>query len=316
VVLVRNCTEDAPRKPFGLETIRRVFAQHKKVVNQTFCLESTPPRSSVRSASSSSTAGSASAQTESERVLGRRRTPQGAWYASFVVQHSKAALSKFLKSLPFSTPPFLRAASVSHSDAAWVFFGRNPGQRPLQGRPEHTDAIAHSGTWHLQLRGCKVWILRPTAELKKRAKCLRGVGHVRVRCKEGDVLCVNTRLWWHQTYIPSSCGLSVSVARDIWLDARQPTECDMTNIEGSYATQSIKRGTVVFTEDDMPDLSLPRSRDSNCSVRELDGTMVVVAKRKIAAGDWFSVSDSEAEEEDTVAPQSGGAHGRKRPRRT
>lgn len=185
---------------------------------------------------------------------------------------------------------------MRHSNAVWVFFGTNPLKRPLHGRPEHTDALEHDGTWHLQLRGAKVWTLRPTAELIKRAPSLRGVGRVRVRCDAGDVLCLNTRLWWHSTHIPGGCDLSLSVARDMYFHGSDSTgRCDMTNIDGHYATRAIARNEVVFAAADAPDLALPRSRSANCAVRDLDGALVVVAKRKIASGEWFSVSDSEEE---------------------
>lgn len=234
-------------------------------------------------------------------VLGTKRK-RGAWYASFIVQKNKHALKQFLNRLPFSMPPFLDAAKVCHSDAAWLFFGANPGQRPLLGRPEHTDAIAHSGTWHLQLLGSKVWNLRPTAELKRKAaRALRGSGALKVRCEVGDVLCVNTRLWWHHTHLPGSCKMSASVARDMWLDGRKTAPCDMTNVDGHYATRCISAGTVLFTEDNAPDVALPRntSSKSNCGLRELpNGSMAVVATRRIPKGDWFTMSDSEAEEEE------------------
>jgi len=234
------------------------------------------------------------------RLLGTAKAPVGPWYASFVVQKNREAFNTFVDALPLAVPPFLSGHGATraarHSKAVWVFFGQNPRARPLPGRNEHTDAIAHSGTWHLQLRGSKVWTLRPTAELARRTKSLRGAGRVRVRCRTGDVLCVNTRLWWHSTHIPGRCPLSLSVARDMYLDGRQPAPCDMTNVEGHYATRNIPRGTVVFTEDDAPDLQLPRSHDSNCTLSEdPDGRTVVVAKKRINAGDWFSLSDSEDE---------------------
>eukprot|EP00913_Durusdinium_trenchii_P022340 g20986.t3 len=144
-----------------------------------------------------------------------------------------------------------RCRPPTHSAAAWVFFGRNARGRVLRGRPEHTDAIQHSGTWHVQLKGQKVWTVRPTTELQRQARALKGAGPVKIRCKEGDVLCINTKLWWHQTHIPSKCQLSMSVARDMYLDGTRP---------GHYAVQAIRKGAVIFTEDDAPDLQLPRNR--------------------------------------------------------
>jgi hypothetical protein len=55
---------------------------------------------------------------------------------------------------------------VTHGRSIWLFFGRNrDGKGPMRGRSEHTDAVAHSATWHLQVAGRKVWYIRPTDEL-------------------------------------------------------------------------------------------------------------------------------------------------------
>uniref|UniRef100_A0A7S4VL84 Uncharacterized protein n=1 Tax=Alexandrium monilatum TaxID=311494 RepID=A0A7S4VL84_9DINO len=279
------------RRKIDLGVLRRLFARHPKVVRRAFNMEQAPKASSAAVGTDGVT-----------ELLGRKKSPAGPWYASFVVQRSRGALAAFLQALPMVVPPFLQKKgcrgfpAAKHSDAVWVFFGQNPQARPLQGRPEHTDAIAHSGTWHLQLRGSKVWVLRPTAELRRSARPLRGVGRVRVRCREGDLLCVNTRLWWHSTRIPGRCPLSLSVARDMYLDGTRPTACDMTNVDGHFATRNIPRGTVVFSEEDAPDLELPRKPDANLALAEgPDGGLLVVAMRRIAAGEWFSLAESEDE---------------------
>ena len=104
----------------------------------------------------------------------------GRWYASCVVQHCPRAIERFLACLPCGgSPPFTleepRKASggkrkktvdtttakvreeFENAQCAWVFIGQNvPGAgagavEVMQGRPEHTDAIAHSGTWHMQV---------------------------------------------------------------------------------------------------------------------------------------------------------------------
>ena len=53
---------------------------------------------------------------------------------------------------------------------------------------------------HLQVSGTKVWHLRMTEELKRSV----GIASERivrcdVVCNPGDVIFINTRLWWHQT---------------------------------------------------------------------------------------------------------------------
>lgn len=330
-VLIKGCAPAVRGRSSRkfLQPIRQVFAEHPSIVHRTFTLESAAPRvgSALKAPLPCSSARKGRAAPTGERaaaarLLGApRKLFQGSWYASFVVQHRKAALKAFLSAMPFEVPPFLEApgrgqavAIPGHSDAVWVFFGRNPASRTLTGRSEHTDAISHSGTWHLQLHGSKVWTLRPTRELQRQTKSLRGAGPCRVRCLEGDVLCVNTRLWWHQTQIPARCDLSVSVARDMYLDGTQAAACDMTNVEGHYATQAISRGAVLFTEEDAPDAELPRCPpgEANCAIREgPDGRLALVAKRKIRAGDWFCISESENEDASPAARQPPAAKRRK-----
>jgi len=286
-----------------LTALRQVLQAQPRMVHRTFFVETAPA-----SWSPSSAAGAGDPLAASTRLLGTPRPPAGPWYASFVVQRSRLALAAFLKSMPFSVPPFLRPQAGSrpkvkasivpqHSQAAWVFFGRNAGQKPMRGRAEHTDAISHSGTWHVQLQGSKVWTLRPTAELKRQNRALKAVSRLRVHCRPGDVLCINTRLWWHQTHIPGNCPLTLSVARDMYLDGTKPRAPDFTNIKGHFATRPFDRNEIVFTEEEAPDLALPRSEKANCALRDLDGELVVVAKRKIQAGDWFCISESEEEDE-------------------
>eukprot|EP00929_Paragymnodinium_shiwhaense_P084094 TRINITY_DN44946_c0_g2_i2.p1 TRINITY_DN44946_c0_g2~~TRINITY_DN44946_c0_g2_i2.p1 ORF type:complete len:337 (-),score=48.52 TRINITY_DN44946_c0_g2_i2:423-1433(-) len=288
VVLVKGCLQR--KAPVGLAEVRRLYGSHPKMVHKTFSMEGTESKDTVVAA---------------RRVLGASSSasPAAPWYASFIVQKNPAALKDFMQALPFAEPPFLKTkrSQVRHSNAVWVFVGRNSGVGPLRGRPEHTDALEHSGTWHLQLRGTKVWKIRPTDELRKRCPSLKSVKSVKVRCEEGDVLCINTRLWWHQTYLPGRCGISMSIARDVRLGdmAKEQVKCDMTNIEGHFATRAIPKGTVVFTEDDAPDCQLPRSRTPNCELGELpDGTMALVSKREIKKGEWFSMAPSDDEEED------------------
>ena len=198
----------------------------------------------------------------------------------------------------------------------WFFFGRNPiGNVNMDGRPEHTDAISHSGTWHYQLSGCKRWLVRPTTDLIKQHTYLdeSSARTFCADCKEGDVLMINTRLWFHQTVIPPQRTPSVSYARDfrlINIGKKQSTSmpandesCTMTNVDGIYATADISLGTIIFTEGDMPDCELHRSStDPNCEVVELeDGTKALIASRPISSGEFFCVPESSDDEEDSIA---------------
>lgn len=222
----------------------------------------------------------------------------------------------------------------------WIFFGRNNSAngKDLEGRPEHTDQISHDGTWHYQLSGTKRWLLRPTPQLLRSWKQNKeniasdgdddndgdlGKGdsiieeaeeepkQIGIDCRQGDVLIVNTRLWRHQTILPTQTEPSVSYARDFWInktrksdnarnDANAGQKSTMTNVDGTYAMDDIAEDTIIFKEDDMPDCELHRSSDAekaNCKVVELeDGLQAVVSSRFISAGEFFCIPESSDEE--------------------
>ena len=140
----------------------------------------------------------------------------------------------------------------------WIFVGRNHhSKNGLSGRREHTDSIEHDGTFHHQLLGGKLWKLRPTLELREICDQQHDMAlfdSYEVLVKEGDVFVINTRLWWHQTEIPT--GWSVSYARDLYLGCAErnlesePTkgEC-VGNKEVSWASGFIPRGTTLVVDD-------------------------------------------------------------------
>lgn len=271
---------------------------------------------------------------------------KGRGYCSFLVQHSKDVLEDLLTStLPMVHLPVQESDSkdddtaatmkVDYGPALWMFFGKNcNSDESLLGRPEHTDSVTHDGTFHYQLSGKKIWRLRPTAELmeamsssehnqsspsnkKRKIEEMEGDKdannhHIEVECKEGDILLLNTRLWWHSTIIPSQDVPCISYARDIYFtqqkdDAAQEEqpnrESSMTNVDGTYAAEAIEANTILFTERNMPDIELPRSKsDPNCQVVELEdeegGTfMAVVTLREIREGEFFCLMESDDEEE-------------------
>mmetsp|Transcript_24968 Transcript_24968/g.46040 ORF Transcript_24968/g.46040 Transcript_24968/m.46040 type:complete len:447 (-) Transcript_24968:112-1452(-) len=235
-----------------------------------------------------------------------------------------------------------------------------PPPATLQGRPEHTDSVTHDGTWHYQLSGTKIWRLRPTTELMKRMKehkqkegreqPLSGTKrkiddadgdcnnekveetivnyddadkkYIEVECKQGDILLLNTQLWWHSTLIPPQDVPCISYARDIYFSNTEAAAADedgqerekhiqldqqkssMTNIDGTYAADDIEAETLLFTEHTMPDCELHRSKtDPNCQVVELEDEktgesyMAVVSLRDIKAGEFFCMLESDDEEE-------------------
>jgi len=258
-------------------------------------------------------------------------------YTSFVV-NSGAAVEAVVAALPIAAPEGFDDVDVCrHMDRAWVFAGRNGKTRggggggggSLAGRAEHTDDVAVAGTWHVQLRGTKLWSVRP---------CLGARGAPwgtdeallppprTILCEPGDVLVINTRTWWHATEIPlqekvpggrgggggggdDDAGLS-SIARDfVWRgddaneDGKEYDDGLATNIDGVYATVALAEGDVALLESDLPDCALPRSEDPNCQVQEEintgDGVVQagLVAIRPIAVGECFTVAPSSDDEE-------------------
>lgn len=276
-------------------------------------------------------------------------------YCSFLVQKDKDAFQTTLQKLPLPNLGPIDEKWV-YEPCLWVFFGRNntchvasatsdgnkksgsgndnnvPNDRsPLEGRGLHTDSVSHDGTWHYQLSGRKEWFISPSCDLlrhwkqqpKQQPKQLEEWDEstkVHVVCDEGEVLVINTRLWFHRTIIPHQDNPSVSYARDFRVeseahqkeesttaaspDTKKADEQDkngcMTNVDGLYARTEIEAGTIIFTEKDMPECELHRSKDNpNCEVVELDdGTSAVVSRRTITCGEFFCVGDSSDEDED------------------
>jgi U3 small nucleolar RNA-associated protein 6 len=231
-------------------------------------------------------------------------------YCSFLIQKDKNAYQAAVEKLPLKE---LGWTEWHYEPALWLFFGRNSlGNGDLEGRAEHTDSVSHDGTWHYQLSGTKEWYLRPSPKLMVHLQShlspdlqlpLQETTRIRLECMEGDVIVINTRLWFHSTVIPPQQFPSVSYARDF----RETTETrtteegsdGMKNVDGLYATKDIEVGSIIFTEKDAPDCELHRSSvNPNCEVVELeDGTSAVVSSRSIAEGEFFCVAESSEEED-------------------
>ena len=225
-----------------------------------------------------------------------RAVSQTRSYTSFLLQKDTQVLQETLKQLPFCE---FQNNEWTYGPCLWFFFGSNVEGEDVQGRPEHTDSVSHDGTWHYQLSGRKRWYLRPTEELLEK---IPDCTSVCIDCEEGDVLVINTRLWWHRTVIPRQPNPSVSYARDFYMTPSRPTldDSSMTNVDGLYASNDIEEGTIIFTEDDMPDCELPHSTTHpNCEVVQLeDGTHAVVSCRKICAGEFFCVAENDSSSDD------------------
>ena len=88
----------------------------------------------------------------------------GRFYSSFLCQNipkKEVEYENVMEALPIKAPRFLEKIA-SHSSCIWFFLGcNNDEEKKLYGRVEHTDAVEHDGTWHIQASGSKVWAIRP-----------------------------------------------------------------------------------------------------------------------------------------------------------
>lgn len=234
-------------------------------------------------------------------------------YCSFIVQHSSSAISIAEDTITTTTLPLSPEKSndsLTLCKPIWVFVGRNAskGAADMAGRPLHTDSVSHDGTFHYQLSGRKIWTLRPTEELALLVKELETKPELEIVINAGDVICVNTRLWWHGTRLPSTIdaqdGVSISIARDVYFN-RDASDDEggegLTNVDGMYAPKNITDGEIIFREDEMPDVELHRVADGNhnCEIAEVElgdeVVLAVVAARDIKSGEFFSLEESENE---------------------
>jgi hypothetical protein len=254
LLLIRNAVDISsidPKCAFGFDSLCSLYRSSPESVTKTFCLE-TGPRAVLTAAA---LLGSADKSSDVSSAVSRD------WYASFIVQEDRAAYLTTLNKLPLAEPDFLRAARARHSDCLWLFFGRNAGAAAMTGRPEHTDQITHSGTWHVQLAGTKAWNLRPNPDAHWPAGAAPTLApaagqRLRVEARAGDLLVINTGAWFHATEIPPGPGpgpaFTLSYARDFRLPAAAvaggdvDAECDMTNVEGTWAADRIEEGTQVL----------------------------------------------------------------------
>lgn len=283
-----------------------------------------------------------------EALFAPGETASGRYYVSSILQKDSASLKDFFAKVPFAEVPLLKSANATHDDGVWLFVGSNSarpasGKRkrdanvePLRGRPEHTDTVNHSGTWHVQLQGHKTWFVRPCAEAHDwdssppvLVEGKEGVGkegrrglRLRIDCEMGDLLLINTRAWYHRTVInpQEASNLSISYARDFYLPGTQresQTGCDggKTNDDGldprMYATRNFRPGETILTGDDLPDAEFPRSAAPNCSMAVLDDdSEALVSLRRIIKGEPLTIgmgdeSDPDEYEEWELDPATG-----------
>ena len=90
---------------------------------------------------------------------------------------------------------------------------------------------------------------------------------------------------------------------------------DVRKLDGNHLSikqDHIPAGTVVLTEDELPDCELPTSDDPTCMVAETDeGVPALVACRDIKPGEWFSIGEDSSEDDDAEGDgeESGGGGG-------
>ena len=212
VLLLEHLPAPASGGSYGLGHLWQLWARHADAVAQGWTAE-----------------GTASAASSPQTLLGGGDSATGAadaadrWYASVVLdqRRSPQALAELLA----AAPPLPRQLAELHAEPhCWLFFGRNASSEPMVGRPEHRDDVRTEGTWHVQLAGSKVWLLRPFPDQHEWEPCPQPDvpdGRLRVVVEAGSALLVNTRLYLHQTSIPGGQpgrdALSMSLARDFRL---------------------------------------------------------------------------------------------------
>jgi U3 small nucleolar RNA-associated protein 6 len=284
-VLLKNVNRSSGRqRQLKWNDLRSVFQKLNEEDKKSWCVETH----------------GGSISLEPAEFLDSQRDKRDRAYCSFLIQQDVQEYESTLERLPCQK---LLGFDWVYEPALWIFFGRNPvGSMCLDGRPDHTDSVTHDGTWHYQLSGTKRWILRPTSEILSRVKSQgfvvpREQVVLEIECKEGDVFILNTRVWFHRTMIPPQSCPSVSYARDFRIPdgSDKSLSGNMTNVDGLYATTDIENNTIIFTEIDMPNVELHRSAVApNCGVVELeDGTHAVVSLRRIPAGEFFTVMESD-----------------------
>lgn len=270
------------------------------------------------------------------RLQGKTVDMPSQFYCSTVLGSEVAA--KVLKEA-VSEPGFL-GRSLPQGGCIWIFMGLNDtgtakqnNKRPaetneaddgenLAGRPEHTDSVACSGTYHHQISGEKIWYLRPCVDASawkdSPAPLLpSGRRRLRLHCEENDLLLIDTRAWWHETALPRGSQPSVSYAREFFLPDEHGGEENaaaaaeradrFTNVDAMYAERPIAAGDIVVTELDDPTCEAGRSDDPNCVLCDVEvetkrgevrSVMGIVAVRDIPAGDFITIAPSDSEEDE------------------
>ena len=197
------------------------------------------------------------------------------FYVSTIIHKTDVLALEDLLALTLPRPPLPTAI---HNGGAWLFVGktkcsggnskRKRSSYAMIGRAEHVDDVTHSGTWHYQQSGDKVWYIRPNktlwdlgevpdiskSSLAEQTEKL--TWRLKVKVQEGDIFILNTRIWFHHTELEeSNSDWSISIARDFYL----PLPCP----------QNTKEGDIILEEDDIP-TDIPRSDAPNCALAKVE----------------------------------------------
>lgn len=234
------------------------------------------------------------------------------FYVSTIIHRQDAdALEQLVNLLP-ETPGLFQDLQIT--GGAWLFLGHvgggknssNKRKRSMVGRAEHVDEVSHSGTFHYQVAGTKTWWVRPHPELfvdnppdlsqipgAEKDKAWK----LKIHVQEGDVFCLNTKIWYHYTELPQDAEWSMSVARDFYL----PIPCP----------QDTSKGEVIWEEENIPD-DMPRTTEPNCALIQVqdeddeeddddDGKIVLVALQDIQQGELLSIAIDNGESDECNA---------------
>jgi len=328
VLHVRPKSNNAEAEKVPLPLIRELLQKNPTIIEDSWCVEN-EGSSGREELTPENLFKNISGKESSKRT---HLMSEGSFYCSTILQNDDAVVERFLEKVPCKSPAFFSAweNNLVYSKPIWLFIGQNVCRHErdeflLEGRREHTDSVSHSGTWHYQLSGRKIWNIRPLKDSKEwnglDVSTQEGEGRLAVTCLPGDLFLINTRLWWHHTQIPDTSAasnkLSCSYARDFFckdaslllkkivskqVEISQDKEETFKNVDALYASRAVNKGEIVLTESELPDCSLPRSLKANCEVVELEnGEGALVALRSIQAGDFLAVlpsSDEEVEEDE------------------
>jgi len=120
------------------------------------------------------------------------------WYVGWAVCHDEVALE--LDKL-YQRPAFINPDSDTDKKP-WIFIGT-----PGPGAHFHIDNV-FLPSWQAQLAGIKTWYLRPPPECYWSCP-----GNLQTTLYPGDIIVVNTNIWFHSTMVTGS-ELSIVITKE------------------------------------------------------------------------------------------------------